>query len=595
MSKRLAIKNGVLVTVDNDAVKKVFDVNNSSDTAVFDDVDTAKKVPNGATLFIQNQESEAYKNSPAGLRYAVDHIVMNSSASIEHAEDNDEYTKHAPSLLAVKDYVNNKLSDTTTTVNESIDQITGRIIQLEENNNSSKSIQNEKFQDGVHWKDSSVPSGIKVDGYSGIVTKSGAILLSENSFNKSAPITVSILRSTDCGKTWEACVTKSAGPTEYLLYYTSNNTVIAVARTAWKSSTDNVAILRSVDDGITWQTISIPENCTRNMPSGDPYFSCNAIIETNEHVLNILTGTGVMYSADDGVTWHASDLMDRHDPGVGRDIAGEEVFNIAHNKKTNVLIVIGRHWEHSSGDVHSGIDYVYTSWMKKSADNGATWTDVDTMHKLRNIEETFSGSGFYLTALPDGSFLLRVSSGGNQTKGMSLWRSTNDGLSWEQSTVTVASNVSLSYLKYNIEAINILPDGKLFSLSTIDYYYWCSTDNGITWTQYVYSESSLPRYTKSGNATLKYNKVYTLRDGTLLFIGQSICYSTDGGLTWHASDVYNNVRFSSSQGLLAYNFDTIVEANDGTVITINTSSDIEQGILYSEPVNFMSWVKKITA
>ena len=116
----------------------------------------------------------------------------------------------------------------------------------------------------------------------------------------------------------------------------------------------------------------------------------------------------------------------------------------------------------------------------RSADNGATWTEV-------NANALWAGRfGQASVALPDGNIVLM---GGDVANGAvysnDVWRSTDKGTTWIEVNTTPGWSP-----RVNLNAV-AMPDGSVVLMGGLDNNYgnpfrndtWRSTDDGATWTE----------------------------------------------------------------------------------------------------------------
>ncbi len=188
------------------------------------------------------------------------------------------------------------------------------------------------------------------------------------------------------------------------------------------------ALYMSVDNGTTWQVASmlgeaIPADSYGVNNLGYIYIASDAF-----------SGSGVYRSTDGGSTYELLDL----------ELDNDTKMEI--NQNSTILI-----YEHFRG-------------LHRSTDNGDTWEFIDFYNTMLSMETGDSGV-FYATGYAG------------------VWRTEDDGLSWQEITPAVGGE--------NVEyhAIHKHPNDNLY-LSSQEAVY-ISTNDGLTWNDY-YTASAVP-------------------------------------------------------------------------------------------------------
>lgn len=227
---------------------------------------------------------------------------------------------------------------------------------------------------------------------------------------------ISLVRSTDRGKTWSAPQTIIDGACDdrdVTMTIINGEIVLNYFETCWNTSQSCVYFSKSTDNGLTWSdriAISKPQGI------GNLYTSGEILVADNGNWLLPVYGRPgasggfsvyTAYSTDTGTTWNFAPI----------NANGQNLTEMTLHKTTGGII---------TGIIRNNSNRVYKT---TSSDDGLTWTDaVNT-----NITD-YRGTRPTVFQYPDGKFLLisrdNTLNDGAINGDMSWWLSNNEGTSW---------------------------------------------------------------------------------------------------------------------------------------------------------------------
>ena len=171
-------------------------------------------------------------------------------------------------------------------------------------------------------------------------------------------------------------------------------------------------------------------------------------------------------------------------------------------------------------DDNIGYAYMYESFgfssgLKKTADGGNTWTDINL--PVSFIE--FLDVHFYA----DGEGIIVIRDLSNTTTPTMIFQTIDDGQNWQNiSPVSTVAGIGISKGQFINQSIGFLG---------VDQVLYTTTDGGLNW-------DSLPLNASltSLNFIDANTGVIGLFDGTFAYTGAMYC-TTDGGITWNGVDL----------------------------------------------------------
>jgi len=215
-------------------------------------------------------------------------------------------------------------------------------------------------------------------------------------------------------------------------------------------------VWRSTDDGATWKQMTERAEWPARGYHTSVALSDGSIILLGGADSNGTALNDVWRSTDDGATW--------------MQVTPRATWPARDEQSTVVLpdgsiVLIG------------GLDNNYSllNDVWRSADDGATWTQMTT-HAGWPVR-SFPG----VVAPADGSIVVMGGLGGNGVPMNDVWRSTDDGATWEQ------VNTSAGWSARAFQKSIALPDGSIVLLGGADGIgtalndVWRSTDDGAIW------------------------------------------------------------------------------------------------------------------
>lgn len=284
-----------------------------------------------------------------------------------------------------------------------------------------------------------------------------------------------------------------------------------------------------------WQKVStVNDSYLRIVKTSSGKFLCNAADPTTGNVINAL------YESNDLISWTPKTTTFPSQPHLAFNIdkLGTLFLGTGHNgvyKSTND----GQSWSYAnvgSGYGCGSLDVVsdtlnhiylgvggYLRGLHVSSDNGLNWTNKISGRDFTDIEVVNSINHVY------------ACNTNNQ-----IWRSTDNGSSWQQITSQPFSNNAIMIKHINAQIFVFTNNGDIYS----------SSNAGVTWNLY----SNIP---VTGFAT-PYANDLIFYNGSIWWVGmyqKGLWKSSDNGLTWQRSDSCLNgdfhYLFSDEQTILA--------------------------------------------
>jgi photosystem II stability/assembly factor-like uncharacterized protein len=306
-----------------------------------------------------------------------------------------------------------------------------------------------------------------------------------------------VYRSTNHGRTWD-----------------SVNNGIATNALVRKISIDskdnifagtNVGIFRSTDNGQSWQQITNQIENTTSM--------VNALLITSlDKIFVAIRGSGVFRSLDDGDNWTQNNSTEVDVSSMACDKTG----NIFVGSTVNGLFRSSDHgldWMITNGGINTssinslavdsmGVIYITTDMgVFRTTNNGLHWDD-DNLPIALSVISIGPGNTVCAGGISGGYAVLY-----STTDGGSNWTRIYEDNFWMNSS--------------GIRGVSMNSIGSIFILS--DSGFFRSTDMGNTWRQLL---------------TAAYYRALIIDQGDNIFLGWSngLIRSTDGGISWQESD-----------------------------------------------------------
>lgn len=269
-----------------------------------------------------------------------------------------------------------------------------------------------------------------------------------------------LYRSSNRGENWTILTRGLEATNVYCLEVDSDGLVYVGT---YVDSLAGSAVIRSFDNGETWQAAdkAISNRYVKSLESR----STNSLLAGTH-------GEGIFYSADSGVTWMQSNLV-----------------------ASSVLTLLTQ----SNGKIFAGT----TKGIFQTEDGGRNWTDT----QIRDLS--------YCILSVSENILLAGQGGGTEAKG--VLRSSDDGVSWEQTSL---GNVTVLDLASSDDA-KVLAGCQSFSNNGGIYR---STNSGTSWAFMGLAAISIRSIAFRNN-----QEVYA---GSL---EKGVYRSTNGGITWAQS------------------------------------------------------------
>jgi uncharacterized repeat protein (TIGR01451 family) len=251
--------------------------------------------------------------------------------------------------------------------------------------------------------------------------------------------------------------------------------------TAFLSSS---VLKRSVDGGLTWESITIDSSLPYQPFIIDLYFESNDSIWA-------ATSSGGYLSTDNGQSWARWNQL---------NTTGVRLHKI-YGKDT---------WFHAQG-------ICLTSEIRRTEDNGSTWTDLTDLFKYPNVTK--------IAQNPIGAILAL------SCESEKSWKSSDGGDTWE--------NFYIDSLALPVTEFVVKDDGVMVAIVNDESMYR-SKDNGITWESLAGIVGNTPPYSSP--------KLYVDYQGNIYFFElNKVWKSTDNGSSWIKLPVngFTNLTYSS--------------------------------------------------
>jgi len=395
-----------------------------------------------------------------------------------------------------------------------------------------------KETDGAEWSARS--------GHTSVALSDGSIILMGGS-DHYAEAGNDVWQSTDNGTTWTQ-MTESAGwsaRSGYTSVVLPDDTIVLMG--GYSNGDYRNDVWRSTDNGATWEQVTVSAGWSAR--SG--YTS----VALPDGTIVLMGGWGsdgyrndVWRSTDNGATWERMTESAEWSPRSGHtsvalpdggivlmggydNCSRNDVWESTDNGATWEQLTASAGWsprsDHTSVALPDGSIVLmgsgYTNDVWRSIDNGTTWAQIT------DSAEWSPRSGYASVALPDGSIVLLGGSDHYPEARNDVWRSTDNGGTWEQ--VTASEGWSPRYGHTSV----VCTDGSIFLMGggSSDGYtndVWQSTDNGVTWEQMAVNAGWSRRAEHSSVA---------LPDGSIILMGgwkgyyaNDVWQSTDNGATW---------------------------------------------------------------
>jgi hypothetical protein len=245
----------------------------------------------------------------------------------------------------------------------------------------------------------------------------------------------------------------------------------------------NNDIWRSVDDGATWTQVTVSPGWSARAGQSSVMMPDGSIILMGGYSSSGGYRNDVWHSADDGATWTQMTIS----PGWSARTGQSSVA-----MPDGSIILMGG-W---SGLVNADV------W--RSTDDGATWTQV-------TVSPGWSArAGQSCVVMPDGSIILMGGWGQYGDYKNDVWRSADDGATWTQMTMNAGWSARGG------QSSVVMPDGSIVLMGGYgrsggcDNDVWRSTDNGKTWKQVTVSPGWSGRTSESS---------VVMPDGSIILMG----------------------------------------------------------------------------
>jgi hypothetical protein len=328
----------------------------------------------------------------------------------------------------------------------------------------------------------------------------------------------------------------------------------------------------STDGGISWQVADIQLNTVTHISTRPQISSSGSnVYAVWEDYRNGNRDIYFNYSIDNGVTWQATDI--RLDTGDNPGTSESELPQISSNG-SNIYVV----WEDRR---NSKLD-IYFNY---STDNGATWQATDIrLDKGDNPGANYStksqvsssGSNVYVVWEDDR----------NGNSDIYFNYSTNSGVTWQATAIRIDTGDSpganwSSEPQISSDGSNVYVVWSDQRDGHPDIYFNFSSDNGATWQATDIrldtgdtagtNSSELPQINSNGSNVYVVWADYRNGNPDIYFN-----YSTDGGVTWQASDTRLDTGDTPGVG---FSYDPQISSSGSNVHVVwrdsrNGSSDI---------------------
>lgn len=286
-----------------------------------------------------------------------------------------------------------------------------------------------------------------------------------------------INRTTDGGTTWNYITINDTAGTVNGFYFIDANT-------GYLTGANRSRFFKTTDGGLTWQDQShspiVPSNT----------YNCVYAIDTTRIFLGTSSGKIATHLPGQDSAWKIRQL-----PGTTSSTITDITF-----KDANTGFACG-----------NGNYFAYTT------DGGASWTQSNAPATVGQRDLVYNGGVLYMA----GSYY-------------SIFKSTNDGVSWDSVFFYDGSNVNqpLSFIIYGMDAngSDLITVG---NNGIVNF----SNDGGATWRNKNYSVNTL-------TGTITYSSILTRNSGNEIFLGGNgggMLYSSNAGTNWSAVAVPNTI------------------------------------------------------
>lgn len=325
-------------------------------------------------------------------------------------------------------------------------------------------------------------------------------------------------------------------------------------------------VWRSTDKGATWIQIN------PNAPWAKRSDFCSVVLPDDSIV--IIGGNGaindVWRSTDKGSTWtqmtkeadwgrqqrYSQDAVALPDGSIVimGDSGHNDVWRSTDNGATWIQMTAKAEWSMRSGYstvvlrdgsiLILGGSQMNDIW--KSTDKGATWTLVT------NSAAWSKRSGFESVVMPDGSIVIVGGKFTTDPWDDSLWRSTDDGVTWTQ------IDVSASWSKRADQSTVVLPDGDIVMMGGIDSHYTPKSDVWRLTTAGSSEQNPSHSYSAAGSRTVALQAYNAAESDTMVKAGYITITGGSAGVKIASGNPVSATTPSSNQGSTAQPTDSFI-------------------------------------
>ena len=271
-------------------------------------------------------------------------------------------------------------------------------------------------------------------GHSSVVLPDGSIVLIGGLGGSSNTVYNDTWRSTDNGATWTLLNASSGweARNDFSSVVLSDGSIVMMG--GYGASDYLNDTWKSTDNGVTWTLVNASPGWSARHGHSSVVLPDGSIVMMG----GLGGGSDTVYndtwrSTDNGTTWN---LLNSSSGWEARNFQSGVVL------PDGSIIMMGG---------YGASDYLNDTW--KSTDNGVTWT-------LVNASPGWSARhGHSSVVLPDGSIVLTGGlGGGSNTVYNDIWRSTDNGTTWE------LLNASSGWAARNLQSSVVIPDGSIIMM-----------------------------------------------------------------------------------------------------------------------------------